>query len=602
MLKNIFDGLNEKQVEAVRATEGPVLVIAAAGSGKTKVLTHRIAHLIEKGVRPSEIIAVTFTNKAAAEMKERIVKLLNQKSQTIPLVGTFHSICARFLRKELGETKTPYNQNFAIYDSEDQLNLIKKNMEELGIDIKKFNPRAILARISGAKNELAGPAEYADSAKEFFEKIVAKIYPIYQQNLEKNNAMDFDDLLFLTVKLFRENKSILENYQQIFKYILVDEYQDTNKPQYFFLKLLAQKHKNIMAVGDDYQSIYMFRQADIRNILTFEKDYPEAKIIFLEQNYRSTQNILAAAQNIILNNQFQRHKNLWTENSIGEKIFLAELNNERDEGDFIVKKIKEEKLAGKQFNNFCVLYRTHAQSRAVEEALLKYGLPYKIVGGLKFYERKEIKDILAYLRLINNPVDVLSFERIYNVPGRGIGKITFNRLLEKYKDKKGVAVLDVLKEKSFPKAAAGFANLSKVLSKLKLESEDICLSRLIKKLLKDIDYQNYLQEKTTESEARWENVKELLTVTKKYDHLRSSQSLSGFLEEVALIQDSDKIDEKEKNVTLMTVHAAKGLEFPVVFMVGMEESVFPHSRSMTNPVELEEERRLCYVGITRAKE
>src|SRR3989344_1778127 len=357
-MSKLFEGLNEKQIEGVRAIDGPVLVIAAAGSGKTRVLTNRIAYLIEKGVAPEEILAVTFTNKAAGEMRERIANLLKNKNSSMPMVGTFHSIGAKFLRAELG-TGT-YNSDFTIYDSNDQLNLIKNVRAELEIDSKKFNPRAILARISQAKNDLADSDEYADSAKEFFEKIVAKIYPLYQKKLQTSNAMDFDDLVFLTVRLLQERKDILEKYQNHFKYILVDEYQDTNRSQYLFLKMLAQKHQNIMAVGDDYQGIYSFRQADIRNILSFEKNYPQAKIIFLEQNYRSTQNILAAAQNIISKNKFQRHKNLWTENQPGEKIYLSELDHERAEGDFVAKTAQEETRNGKKLSDLCVLYRIHA--------------------------------------------------------------------------------------------------------------------------------------------------------------------------------------------------------------------------------------------------
>ncbi|MBI2676726.1 MAG: UvrD-helicase domain-containing protein [Candidatus Yanofskybacteria bacterium] len=984
MSKNLFEGLNEKQVEAVRATEGPVLVIAAAGSGKTKVLTHRTAHLIQQGVRPENILAVTFTNKAAGEMRERVISLIQNskfprsyanggagKIQNLgfPMLGTFHSISARLLRNEIGKFNSPYTSNFVIYDTEDQLGVIKKVMEELEIDTKKTNPRAVLARISEAKTNLAGPAEYSGSAKEFFEKIVAKIYPLYQKNLENSNAMDFDDLLFWTVKMLKQGKSILEKYQDRFRYILVDEYQDTNKPQYLFLKMLAQKHKNIMAVGDDYQcfppktkiktekglkeiekvskgenilspagrsltrpakvlnarrfrykgplleittangnvlqttpnhilfskllpsknffltylmyskklgyrigvtvgirqikknksrlglnvranqeradkmwilklspnrseahfwesyyafnygipttvffadrgngpdsglitqkqieklfreipsaerakklmldldlsfsyphhrpqgttkfqtkrtsvnlcyfsssdggtraksrrarvsinnqnkkirklltdsglkvrkgkantwriekvfadnkkaeefagqiaelcgvevtkhalitdinfdfmpashlhshmvvpvfngkkfvnekiidikkidyngpvydldierthtytannfavhnSIYGFRQADLRNILSFERDYPEAKIVFLEQNYRSTQNILAAAQNIISNNKFQRHKNLWTENQEGEKILLAELGNEREEGKFITDEIKKGLKKGQDLNNFCVLYRTHAQSRAVEEAMLKAGLPYKIIGGLKFYERKEIKDVLAYLRLLLNPSDNFSLERIHNVPSRGIGKKTFERILEIQKQKSAGNVFELFKnhrEELDKKALSGLASLSKTINALEEKLDESYLSKLIKKLLQNIDYQKYLQEKTVDHESRWENVKELLTVTSKYDNLKSRESLPVFLEEVSLIQETDQIKNQEKSATLMTMHASKGLEFPTVFLAGMEEGLFPHPRSITDPVELEEERRLCYVGITRAKE
>ena len=651
-MSNLFEGLNEKQIEGVMATEGPVLVIAAAGSGKTKVLTNRIAYLIEKGVVPEEILAVTFTNKAAGEMRERIEKLLQEASSkrqaasktaepnllpshlslASPLVGTFHSICAKILRSELPHLETGflsgYDSSFTIYDSDDQLGLVKNVMAELEIDSKKFNPRAILTRISQAKTDLADPEEYADSAKEFFEKIVAKIYPLYQKSLQNNNAMDFEDLIFLTVRLWQEHKNILEKYQDRFKYILVDEYQDTNRSQYLFLKLLAQRHQNIMAVGDDYQGIYSFRQADIRNILSFEKDYPQAKIIFLEQNYRSTQNILAAAQNIISKNKFQRHKNLWTENQEGEKIFLVELDHERAEGDFIAEKAREGMRQGRPLNDYCVLYRIHAQSRAIEEALLKRGLPYKIIGGLKFYDRKEIKDILAYLKLLYNQADFLSLERIANIPARGIGKITFNRLRQKHQEEKG-GIAEIIKQEMNPssdetpghstgrtqqKTLAGLTSLSGLMQKMEEQKQKDSLSKIIKKLLSEIDYQKYLIEKTTEPETRWENVKELLTVTKKYDHLKASEALPTFLEEVALLQVTDEINparlaeagsgvaQAEKKITLMTIHAAKGLEFPTVFMAGMEEGIFPNPRSVGSQAELEEERRLCYVGITRAKE
>ena len=612
-MSKLFEGLNDKQIEGVRATEGPVLILAAAGSGKTKVLTSRIAYLIEKGVAPEEILALTFTNKAAGEIKERIAKLLkttNYKLQTInyPLVGTFHSIGAKILRKELVALPGKYTPDFTIYDSDDQLDLVKNVMAELEIDSKKFNPRAILARISQAKTDLADPEKYADSAKEWFEKIVAKIYPLYQKSLQTSNAMDFDDLVFLTVRMLQEHQDILEKYRQKFKYILVDEYQDTNRSQYLFLKMLAQKHQNIMAVGDDYQGIYSFRQADIRNILSFEKDYPQAKIIFLEQNYRSTQNILAAAQNIISKNKFQRHKNLWTKNQEGDKIFLVELDHERAEGDFIAEKAQEGLRQGRLLNEYCVLYRIHAQSRAVEEALLKRGLPYKIIGGLKFYDRKEIKDILAYLKIIPNPSDFVSLERIANTPPRGIGKITFNRLRQKHQESEQ-SLAEIVKQdpgedktKTQQKALAGLTSLSNLLADLKEQGQKDSLSKVIKKLLNEVKYQKYLIEKTTDHETRWENVKELLTVTKKYDHLKASEALPIFLEEVALLQVTDEINPEEKRITLMTIHAAKGLEFPIVFLAGMEEGIFPNPRSVGSQAELEEERRLCYVGITRAKE
>jgi DNA helicase-2/ATP-dependent DNA helicase PcrA len=455
---------------------------------------------------------------------------------------------------------------------------------------------------------LATPTAYADSAKEWFEKNVAQIYPLYQKSLETSNAVDFDDLLFLTIKMFQQHPEVLERYQDQFRYLLVDEYQDTNKAQYLFLKLLAKKYQNIMAVGDDYQSIYMFRQADIRNILSFEKDYPQAKIIFLEQNYRSTQTILAAAQNLILHNKFQRHKNLWTKNAAGEKIHLQELGHEREESGFVAETIREGLRTGKTLADFCILYRTHAQSRAVEEALLKHGLPYRIVGGLKFYERKEIKDILAYLRLVHNPTDWVSLERIINIPARGVGKPTYKKLLGHWKPRAGEGIAQLLSLENIAqaelnkKSATGLLAFGQWFKKFHQRSDHGSLSSLIKWLLQEVAYQEYLKEKTAEADSRWENVKELLTVTKKYDHLQISEALPSFLEEVALIQDSDNLNLEERGVTMMTMHAAKGLEFPTVFMVGMEESVFPHARSMLNPIELEEERRLCYVGITRAKQ
>jgi len=635
-MSDLLAGLNEKQQEAVRTTEGPLLVIAAAGSGKTRVLTHRIAYLIEKGIHPTQILAVTFTNKSAQEMKDRIFSLLKttnynwqrasgesslsldanepitsakgesqlQTAHGTPLVGTFHSICARFLRKEFGRLSLPYSANFVIYDSDDQLSQIKKAMETLELDTKKFNPHAVASYISKAKNDLISAEDYPDQAKEFFEKVVAKVYPLYQQQLATNNALDFDDLLAMTVKIFQDNPALLVEYQQRFRYILVDEYQDTNKAQYMFLRLLADRHRNLMAVGDDYQSIYGFRQADIRNILSFERDYPDAKIVFLEQNYRSTQNILAAAHGVINKNQFQRHKNLWTENQSGEKISIKELPNERKEGDYIVEQTRSAVKNGLKLKEVAVLYRTHAQSRAIEEAMLRHGLPYRIVGGLKFYERKEIKDILAYLRLLNNPADQLSLERIYNIPPRGLGTVSWKKIITAYQAAPSgdlITWLDELAEQAKDKKSAALSHLAKDLAKLRASSGKLTLSRFTKTLLQELEYERYLQEKTIESEARWENVKELLSVTKKYDALTPAEGLREFLGEVALIQDTENVDERE-SITLMTLHAAKGLEFPLVFMVGMEEGIFPHPRSTLNQAELEEERRLCYVGITRAKE
>ena len=616
-MSQLLTGLNEKQQEAVKTTEGPLLVIAAAGSGKTRVLAHRVAYLIEQGVAPESILAVTFTNKSSEEMRRRILELLQDNNSISAgirstsgniCIGTFHSICARFLRRELANLGLSINSNFAIYDTDDQLSLVKKVMEELELDSKKFNPRAILAHISQAKNALLEPEQYADQAKEFFDKITAQVYLRYQAGLNNSNALDFDDLLFMMVRFLRDNAALRARYQEQFRYLLVDEYQDTNRAQYLFLKLLAETHRNIMAVGDDYQSIYMFRQADIRNILSFEKDYPEAKIIFLEQNYRSTQTILAAAQQVILHNQFQRHKKLWTENNTGEKISVQNLGNEKREGEWLAKTIKANLTEGQKLSDHCVLYRTHAQSRALEEAMLKYGLPYRIVGGLKFYERKEIKDILAYLRLVNNPRDAISLERIYNTPGRNIGVASFKKLMGEAENA-GADLITFLHDQAAKtdgmlknKALAGVKELAKILADLtNPDKAKLTLFRFIKHLLSELSYQVYLKEKTTEAEARWENVQELLTVAKKYDDLTLVEGLAKFLEEVALIQDADRSAETQNLITLMTIHAAKGLEFPTVFMVGMEEGVFPHSRSLINPAELEEERRLCYVGITRAK-
>lgn len=602
-MENLFRNLNPQQQEAVRAIKGPVLIIAAAGSGKTRVLTYRLAYLIAQGVPPEQIMAVTFTNKAANEMKKRVDQLLkteNYKLKTVPVLGTFHSLCAKILRQELDYLDFPYRRNFVIYDTEDQLKVVKKAMEQLAIDSKRFPPRAVLAQISGVKTEMREPEEYQNQAKEFFPKVVAKIYPLYQQELAQNNALDFDDLIWLTLKAFQKYPALLAKYQDRFRYLLVDEYQDTNKPQYLFLKLLAQKHQNIMAVGDDYQGIYRFRQADIRNILSFEKDYPEAKIIFLEQNYRSTKTILAAAQKVIAHNQWQRHKKLWTENQVGEKIVLQETANEEAEARWIVEKIKAGQRGGEVLGSFCVLYRTHAQSRALEEALLQTGLPYQIVGGLKFYERKEIKDVLAYLRLIVNPQDQVSLERISNIPARGLGLKSLRRWLASSSLENFIPQQTVLLGLTAP-AQKGLVRLYQTWDRLCRQAENKTLSGLIKFLLSEINYQNYLQEKTAEPEARWENVRELLTVTNKYPDLKARQSLPVFLEEVALIQETDQREENRPGVILMTIHAAKGLEFPEVFLVGLEEGVFPHNRSLLDPQELEEERRLCYVALTRAQ-
>lgn len=588
----IFQGLNDKQIEAVESINGPVLILAGAGSGKTRALTHRIAYLISRGVKPENILAITFTNKAAGEIKDRVEKLLHSSltshfpPPTSPLMGTFHSICLRILRHDI--EPLGYNKNFIIYDEDDQLQLIKRVMTDLEINIKKFNPSSILGKISQLKSELIDYREYTQTAKEYSEKILSEIYTSYQIALKRNNAVDFDDLIMLCVELFKKKPEILAKYQEIFKYILVDEYQDTNHSQYVWVNLLAQKHRNLFVIGDDYQAIYAWRQADIRNILDFEKDYPEAKVIMLEQNYRSTKNILAAANNVILNNKNQKHKKLWTENIPGEQITLRELNDQREEAEYIIGTIKSTLQNGTALNNFTILYRTHAQSRALEEAMIKHGFPYRILGGVKFYQRREIKDILAYLRLALNTADQISLERIYNVPSRGIGQISFDKF-----------------QKNDPslsqRQVTAFQELKGLLTDFSAKTKEFGPTELIKYIIKKIGYQKYITEGGIDGEERWENVKELFTATKKHDELQAPEGLERFLEEVALIQETDKLDRRDKAITMMTLHSAKGLEFPVVFMVGMEDGIFPHSRSFFEPTELEEERRLCYVGITRAK-
>ncbi|MGD0976706.1 MAG: UvrD-helicase domain-containing protein [Minisyncoccia bacterium] len=586
----IFDVLNDRQVEAVRAIEGPVLILAGAGSGKTRALTHRIAYLISEKVKPENILAITFTNKAAGEIKDRVAKLLQATDSRLPAtvppyMGTFHSMCLRILRQDID--KLGYGRNFVIYDEDDQISLIKKVMTDLDISWKKFNPNSILAKISELKSELISEKEFSNSAKEFAKKILSQIYISYQLALKRNNAVDFDDLIMLCVELFQKEPATLAKYQEIFKYILVDEYQDTNHAQYVWVNLLAKKHRNLFVIGDDYQSIYAWRKADIRNILDFEKDYPEAKVIKLEQNYRSTKNILAAANNVILNNKNQKHKKLWTENIEGENIFLKEVVAEKDEGEYIVKTILAGVKNGENFNDFTILYRTHAQSRALEESMIRHGLPYRILGGVKFYQRREIKDVLAYLRLALNPSDEVSLARIYNVPGRGIGQTSYEKLI------KG--------EDAGGKQMAAFAELKSLVSELSVKSKVMTPTELIKYLLKKIGYEKYITEGSADGDERWENVKELFTATKKYDLSAAPAGLENFLEEVALIQETDKLDKRDKAIKMMTLHSAKGLEFPVVFIAGMEDGMFPHASSFFDPEEMEEERRLCYVGITRAK-
>lgn len=609
MTDKIFENLNTKQIEAVKVIAGPVLVISGPGSGKTRCLTHRIAYLISQMIPPQNILAVTFTNKATGEMRERVNKLLENdgtESQVSPTIGTFHSIGLRILRQE--GPQLGYKRNFSVFDEDDQIALVKRVMGDMAIDTKSFNPKIILAKISELKTKLIFPENH--EPKDYYSEIVTKIYKKYQEELKDHNAMDFDDLIVLPIKIFRQNQETLNKYQEIWRYILVDEYQDTSYDQYILINLLAGKYKNLFCIGDDAQSIYQFRRADIRNILNFQKDYPEAQIILLEQNYRSTKNIITAAQKIISNNKNQIPKELWTDNDHGEKISITETMNERHEANFVASKMQDLLDGGYTAKDFAVLYRTHAQSRAMEEVLIMRGFPYQIIGGLKFYDRKEIKDILAYLKLIVNPSDSLAIERIYNIPPRGIGKA----IIEKIRKGSGGDIIASLatsvNDKALPpRQLLAASDFYKTLTKIKKTSEEKNLSTLIKFIIKAIDYENYLKEFSLAKQSdyenfedRLENLKELMTVASKYEEVSGKEGAEKFLEEVALLQQTDKLRDDPNRVTLMTVHASKGLEFPAVFLIGMEEGLFPHSRTIINPHELEEERRLCYVAITRAKE
>ncbi len=599
----IFRDLNDRQREAVEHIDGPILILAGAGSGKTKTLTHRIANLIASGIPPYNILSITFTNKAAQEMRERISKLLNtdptQPTITLPYAGTFHSMCLRILRQEaelLG-----YERNFVVYDSDDQQSLVKTILNDLALDSKRWNPKTMLNKISQLKNELITPDEYLDRAKEYQEKILASIYEHYQSALKSARAMDFDDLIMQCVILFQKNPDVLKKYQDLFRYILIDEYQDTNKTQYTWVNLLAKEHRNLAIVGDDAQSIYGWRQADIRNILNFEKDYPEAKVILLEQNYRSTKLILEAANTIIANNEQKKEKNLWTDNPEGEKIHIKEIPHERDEAHFIAKSILQ--IAKEKKSDQCaILYRTHAQSRAIEEALIRYGLPYRIIGGLKFYQRREVKDILAYARLALNQNDSVSVQRIYNVPTRGVGTTSFQAFLDS-----GIPLHQVDAEtleasvKMPTRSMKAFLSFVEIIRDLNDQSKVLNTTELIRYIIKKTGYDSYINDGTPEGEVRWENVKELFTATKKYDSFAAPEGLEKFLEEVALIQEADNVDSVAAPIQMMTIHSAKGLEFPVVFVAGLEEGIFPHSRALFNTKELEEERRLCYVAVTRAR-
>ena len=608
----LLTGMNDQQAEAVQTTEGPLLIMAGAGSGKTRVLTHRIAYLIdEKMINPWNILAITFTNKAAREMRERAVALNPATSET--LIATFHSMCVRILRREADHIG--YNRNFTIVDPGEQRTLMKRILKNLNLDPKKWNERAILGTISNAKNDLLDEIAYEHQAGDMYTQIVAKCYKAYQEELRRSEAMDFDDLIMMTLRLFDKNPDVLAYYQQRYQYIHVDEYQDTNHAQYQLVKLLASRFKNICVVGDADQSIYGWRGADMQNILDFEKDYPEAKVVLLEENYRSTKKILQAANEVIKNNRNRRPKKLWTQNDEGEQIVYYRANDERDEAVFVastIDNIVREKV--KNFKDFAVLYRTNAQSRTIEEALLKSNIPYTMVGGTKFYSRKEIRDVISYLNLIANTSDNISFERVVNEPKRGVGPGTLEKL-RNFAYEQNMSLLDasanIMLSPIKGKAAQGVYDFANMILNLRDQLDGLSITDTVEAILDKSGYLDALSmQQTLESQSRIENIEEFMSVTKNFDETNTDGTedetgidrLGRFLNDLALIADTDDGEVEAAEVTLMTLHAAKGLEFPVVFLIGMEEGVFPLSRASEEPDELEEERRLAYVGITRAEE
>lgn len=606
----LLTGMNDRQAEAVQTTEGPLLIMAGAGSGKTRVLTHRIAYLIdEKLVNPWNILAITFTNKAAREMKERAFSL-NPATEDC-LIATFHSMCVRILRREADHIG--YNRNFTIIDPSEQRTLMKRILKTLNLDPKKWNERAILGTISNAKNDLIDEAAYVALAGDMYTEIVAKCYEMYQKELRQSEAMDFDDLIMLTLRLFDKNPDVLTYYQQRYQYIHVDEYQDTNHAQYQLVKLLASRFKNICVVGDADQSIYGWRGADMQNILDFEKDYPEAKVVLLEENYRSTKTILQAANDVIKNNRNRRPKNLWTQNADGEDIVYYRANDEQDEALFVAKTIDElSSTSDYVYRDFAVLYRTNAQSRNIEEALLKANIPYTMVGGTKFYSRKEIRDVISYLNLIANTSDNISFERVVNEPKRGVGPGTVEKI-RNFAAGQEMSLLDASSQIMLSpvkgKAAQAVFDFANLILNLREQLDELTVTELVELVLERTGYTEQLvAQATLESQARIENIEEFLSVTKNFDEDSENDTeetsldrLSRFLNDLALIADTDDGDQESSEVTLMTLHATKGLEFPVVFIIGMEENVFPLSRAAEDEDELEEERRLAYVGITRAE-
>lgn len=604
-MNSLLTGLNKEQQQAVQHTEGPLLILAGAGSGKTKVLTVRIAHLLAQGVNPYEILAITFTNKAAKEMKSRVEGLVGDVANRIWL-GTFHSFCAKFLRFEL-DNFLGYNSNFTIYDTSDSQAVIKAALKALNLDDKYYPVGAMIGAISDAKNKLLFASDFRKQARDFYQEKVADVYEYYERELRKNNALDFDDLLLVAVKLLQSNEAVLDKYSKRFRYVMIDEYQDTNHAQYLLAKLLASHWKNIAVVGDADQSIYAWRGADIQNILDFEKDYPNCTSIKLEQNYRSTKIILDAANAVIENNEGRPKKNLWTDKTEGAKIQHFTAQSEHEEAAFIGDTIaKKHDIHGVPYGDMAILYRTNAQSRVLEEALIKRALPYTMVGGTKFYDRKEIKDVLAYLRVLYNPFDDLSLLRIINVPKRSIGATTVAKLQD-YARANGTSLfmtltqlhlVDTIKGKTKEK----LEEFGILIFTLVAEMEDKTVLDILESILDRTGYLAQLEESTDpQDQARAENIGELLSVAKDFQDTNPTGTVEDFLEQVALVNDVDSFEQEESKVTLMTLHAAKGLEFPIVFLGGLEEGLFPHSRTLMNPEEIEEERRLAYVGITRAE-
>jgi len=609
---DVLAELNPAQREAAEAITGPVLILAGPGSGKTRVITHRIAYLITTcRVNPRRIMAVTFTNKAAREMEERLLQLISGSVKDITL-GTFHAICARILRQD--GRAIGIDPRYVIYDAGDQISLIKRSMQELDLDPKQYTPQAIASAISNAKSRMLTSSDYIQQGRSYFDEIVGRTYERYQQLLGESNALDFDDLLMMTVFLFKKNPKVLSRYQSRYLHILVDEFQDTNLVQYELMKQLADKHRNICVVGDPDQSIYSWRSADLRNILSFEKDYPDAKVVLLEQNYRSTKMILETASNVISANQKRKPKNLWTNNEQGELTVVVETYTEQEEAQFVVSEVEHLVSQGEvNLGDCAVMYRTNAQSRVIEEAFVRYGIPYKLVAGTRFYERREVKDVIAYIRLIQNPNDSVSLLRIINVPGRGIGQQTLAKL-SGWAKSMGVSHYETLRLISESKdgketteypfdrrAAQAITTFFKLIEGFIAQSRKLNLVELFDLVAEDSNYQRYTLS-GPDGEERWDNVLELRTVAQQYRDFKPHDGLTAFLERVSLVSDVDELDERIDSVTLITLHQAKGLEFPVVFIVGMEDGILPHFRSFDDPEQMEEERRLCYVGITRAKQ